>query len=263
MRKYFYLFKSEVMSSLQYIVSVFVNFIVFFLLIFVFLCLWQYMYADPEELINGYSMHQMMWYLIATESLYTVVGGRKFCRKIAEDVKGGNISYNLNKPYSYIEYRLFSHLGEILVKGLVFLSGAIILGAVFTGQLPHLSLGEVLAVAVSFVLSYIISTIVMIVLGLFSFFIEDSSPLYWLYSKFILVFGTIFPIEFFPVIVQPLLRYSLIYVVSYGPANLLVDFGWEKFLNVTIAQIIYIGIVYGLATLIYRKGVKKLNVNGG
>ena len=48
---------------------------------------------------------------------------------------------------------------------------------------------------------------------------EDASPLYWIYSKFILVLGTLFPIEYFPKVLQPIINLSPIYVVSYGPAK--------------------------------------------
>ena len=40
-------------------------------------------------------------------------------------------------------------------------------------------------------------------------------------------------------------------------------FGWNKFFIVIGAQLIYLAIAFGIATLLYRKGVKKLNVNGG
>ena len=75
--------------------------------------------------------------------------------------------------------------------------------------------------------------------------------------------GTIFPIEYFPTFLQPILTYSPIYVVSYGPAKLFVDFSFSDFISVFVAQIIYVFIGYILCTLIYKKGVKNLNVNGG
>ena len=263
MRKYYYIFKAEIMSSLQYIVSTLLNFLVFSLIIYVFMCLWRYLYSDPSELINGYNMHQMMWYLIATETLYTALGGRKFCRKISEDVKGGNITYNLNKPYSYIGYSLSSHLGEITIKAIIYISCAFLMGVIYTGQLPQLTPLSALGVVLSFTISYVISSLLIICIGLLAFFVENSSPFYWIYSKFILVFGTLFPIEFFPAIIQPFIRYSVIYAISYGPANLFVDFAWNKFFIVIGAQIVYLCIAYGIASLLYRKGVKKLNVNGG
>ena len=83
------------------------------------------------------------------------------------------------------------------------------------------------------------------------------------YSKMILVVGTIFPIEYFPQALQPIIKFSPIYVVSYGPAKLFVDFSFMNWVNITIAQFIYLGIAFLICHGIYYKGVKKLNVNGG
>ena len=82
-------------------------------------------------------------------------------------------------------------------------------------------------------------------------------------GKFILILGTIFPIEYFPNLIQGILKFSPIYVVSYGPAKLFVDFSFDNALSILIAQIIYIIISYLLCLIIYKKGAKRLNVNGG
>ena len=79
----------------------------------------------------------------------------------------------------------------------------------------------------------------------------------------ILVLGTLFPIEFFPEAVQSVLKYSPVYVVSYGPARMFVNFSWNDVVTIVVAQLIYIFIAYLLCYLIYKKGVRKLNVNGG
>ena len=41
MKKYLYIYKSEIMTNLQYITDVFISFIAFTLLIFIFLYLWN------------------------------------------------------------------------------------------------------------------------------------------------------------------------------------------------------------------------------
>lgn len=263
MRKYLFIFKSELMSNLQYVFDIFVGFIGYFIMLFILFNLWEYMYSDPSELINGYTMSQMTWYVIITEILWMTLGGRKLCRKICNDVRGGNIAYNINKPYSYIGYSLFSHLGGIALKGLIYTILGMIMGFCFLGEFPTINIFSIVAVLITGILATIISILLITFIGLFSFIIEDANPFYWLYSKFILVLGTIFPIEYFPAVMQPILTFSPIYVVSYGPAKLFVDFSWSNFLSVLIAQIIYVIIGYLLCTLIYKKGVKNLNVNGG
>ncbi|MEE3343145.1 MAG: ABC-2 family transporter protein [Bacilli bacterium] len=263
MKKYLYIYKSELMTNLQYKIDIIFSFIGYFIHIFIFLNLWKYIYSNPEELINGYSMTQMVWYVIITEFLYTILGGRKLAKKISDDVKGGNIAYNINKPYNYILYSLSNHLGSITIKSVFFLVLGLLTGYIFLGSIPNLNILQFLIVLLSCVLATIISTLLIIFIGLFSFHVEDSSPFYWLYSKFILVLGTLFPIEFFPKVVRSIVTYSPIYVVSYGPAKLFVDFNYNKCIPIFISQLIYILISYLLCTIIYKKGVKNLNVNGG
>lgn len=251
------------MSNLQYLFNILAGFISYFMLLFIFLNLWQYIYSDQSEIINGYTMNQMIWYVIITEILWSILGGRKLCRKICEDVRGGNIAYNINKPYNYIGYSLASHLGSVVVKAIMYIIMGMTVGFIFLGEFPNLNILSILAVLLTGILATVISTLLIICIGLFSFVIEDANPFYWLYSKLILVVGTIFPIEYFPSVIQPILQASPIYVVCYGPAKLFVDFSWTNFSSVFIAQLIYIIIAYSLCSLMYKKGVKNLNVNGG
>ena len=109
----------------------------------------------------------------------------------------------------------------------------------------------------------VISSLLIILIGLFSFVIEDANPIFWIHSKIILILGTLFPVEYFPAFLQPLIIASPIFVTCYGPARLFVNFTWETCASVIMAQIIYVIAIYLLCSLIYRKGVKRINVNGG
>lgn len=102
-----------------------------------------------------------------------------------------------------------------------------------------------------------------IVISILSFWIEDSTPFHWVYDKMILVIGTLFPIEMFPKFLQPIIKCTPIFVVTYGPAKLLIDFNMESFIEIFIAQILYLIISMSIVGFLYSKGVKKLNVNGG
>jgi len=263
MKKYLFIFKSEVMTNLQYVFNIVTGFIGYFLILFVFLNLWKYIYSDPNQVINGYTMKQMVWYVIITEVLWGSLGGRNLSKKICNDVRSGNISYNMNKPYSYIGYLLSSHLGSLAIRFLLYVLLGMIVGFMFLGSFPNLNLLSFLCVLLTSILATVISTLLITSIGLLSFFIEDAHPFYWLYSKVILVLGTIFPIEYFPKMIQPILNYSPVYVVSYGPAKLFVDFSLNSFVSIVFAQIIYIFISYLICSLMYKKGVKNLNVNGG
>ena len=89
---------------------------------FIFLHIWSYIYSDPKEIINGYTMNQMIWYIMITEVLWYVSAGKRYCKKNVEDVRGGNIAYNISKPYNYIIYSLSAHLGSRLVSAVLYTS---------------------------------------------------------------------------------------------------------------------------------------------
>ena len=95
MKKYLYIFKSELMTNLQYIFDILGGFITYIIMITIFLYLWSYIYQDPNELINGYSMSQMIWYVIVTEIVWMSLGGRGLSKNICHDVRSGNITYNI------------------------------------------------------------------------------------------------------------------------------------------------------------------------
>ena len=82
MRKYIYIYKSELMSTFQYVINILFRLINFILFIFIFMNLWNYIYDNPNELINGYSKTQMIWYVMITEIIWGAIEGRKYCRKI-------------------------------------------------------------------------------------------------------------------------------------------------------------------------------------
>ena len=263
MKKYLYIYKSEIMTNLQYAFDIFIGFISYCIMIFIFLNLWEYIYSDPSEIINGNRINQMIWYVVVTEILWMSLGGRKLCKKICDDVRSGNIAYNINKPYNYVENSLFNHLGLVTVRFFIVAILGVVLGYIFLNSFPSLNILKVLIVLLSCLLATIINILLIVSIGLISFYIEDANPFFWVYSKMILVIGTIFPIEYFPAVLQPIIKFSPIYVVSYGPAKLFVDFSTNMCIEVLISQFIYLVISFMICHLIYNKGVKKLNVNGG
>lgn len=97
-----------------------------------------------------------------------------------------------------------------------------------------------------------------ILISIISFWIEDSTPFHWIYDKMILLIGTMFPIEMFPQYLRPIIKCTPIYVVTYGPAKLLINFSLQNFVQILLAQIIYLFVATTLTLILYEKGVKKI-----
>lgn len=262
-RKYAVIYRSVLMENLQYAANVAMGFLTYFVFIFIFVKLWGYMYRMPGELIAGYTKEQMIWYVMMTEMMFFGSNAASVAGEAARDIRGGNIAYLMNRPYHYALYVLSKYSGEWSVRLPMYALLAVVLGTVMVGPLPRFRLAAVPAMAVCVVLGLTIHAVFKLCISLFSFWIEDATPFQWLYDKLILVVGVMFPVEIFPRTLQPLLKMTPIYTVCYGPAKLIVDFSPEKCLEILAAQILYLTAGFVLMNLIYRKGVKKLYVNGG
>lgn len=263
MRKYAVIYVSVLMENIQYAGHIAMGFISYFILIFVFINLWNYMYADPGELIAGYTKEQMIWYVMITEMLWFGARSTTITRQAAADIRGGNIVYLMNKPYHYTLYILARYTGEWCVQMPIYALLMVVTGTLLVGNIPNFMPVTLLAAIPCLILGITIHALFKLCISLLSFWIEDSNPFQWLYDKLILVVGTIFPIEIFPESLHALFKASPIYTVCYGPAKLIVDFSPEKCMEVLAAQLLYLLAGCGLMFFIYGKGVKRLYVNGG
>lgn len=263
LKKYLYIYKATLIENLSYIANILLGFINFIVMMFLFLNLWEYIYSDGTQVINGYTMEQMIWYVLIAEVLWFGSRNKILTQEISKDIKTGNIAYNINKPYNYIIYIIFKHLGEITIKLIAFMIVGLIIGIGFIGPIESFSFANIPFIIVSIILGVLINSIIRITISIISFWIEDSTPFHWLYDKLILVIGTLFPIEMFPEFIRPIIKCTPILVVTYGPAKLIIDFSMQNFIQIFIAQILYLLVTIIILGILYSKGVKKLNINGG
>jgi ABC-2 type transport system permease protein len=261
--KYIFIYKTSFLESIQYVLNIIFRFITFFVMIFVFMNLWDYIYSDSSNIIGGYTKSQMIWYVITTEIIWFGSNNRAIMNQITTDIKSGNISYGINKPYHYIIFMITKYFGEITLRFVMFIMVGGLLGYLFVGPIDGFKWYRLPLIILITLLGLLINISIRMIISILSFWMEDSTPFHWVYDKFIIVLGTIFPVEVFPLWARGIITMSPIYVVNYGPAKLTVDFSSEVFHKVIVAQIIYVTISFGLLMFLYKKGVKKLNVNGG
>ena len=263
MRKYMVVYRSVVMEHLQYGAQIAVGFISYFIIIFIQIYLWNYMYGESGALIAGYTKQQMIWYVMITEIIWFGTRTTTVTKQAAGDIKNGNIAYMINKPYHYALYILTKYTGEWSIRLPIYAALAGCMGMLMVGGLSGFRPAALIAALPVMILGVTINGVFKLSISLISFWTEDSNPFQWLYDKLLLVIGTIFPLEVFPVPLQPLFKMTPIYTVCYGPAKLLVDFSREKYIEILLAQALYLACGLGVVLLLYNRGVKKLYVNGG
>ena len=263
MRKYLHVMKTTFNDTLQYSSSLIFRFIGFAVVMSVLISLWNFLYSDPNTLINGYTFNQMIWYLLLAEIITFGSGSKVATDEIKNTIKSGNIAYQVTKPYNFILFTICKFLADTIIRFILFLIVAVILGLIFAGPIENFNLISLIPAIPVFLLAVLIFGMVRILISLSAFWVEDSHPFQMVYQKIVLIFGVLFPLEMFPKIIQTIIRFTPVYGVSYGPAKLMIDFNLDILISVLTSQIITVIVVGILLAIVYRRGVKKLNVNGG
>lgn len=107
----------------------------------VLLCfLWTAIYRQPNasETINGFTLPQMITYLLTAKIVQQLVGGSQAFWIVVDDIREGNIAMQLIKPISY-RYRVFASSLGVYISNLLmafiplYLVATIVLSLIFGG----------------------------------------------------------------------------------------------------------------------------------
>lgn len=262
MKKYKEITKMVILEQAQYVFNKLAGIIMYGLFIFIFLQLWKYMYTG-KDYIEGYTLNQMVWYVAITELIWNITRPRSLRKETTRDIKSGKIAYILNKPYDFVNYLLAKNAGNVILSTLLYSTIGILITVVIAGPLATFKLESIPFIFITYINSAIVTALVYILLSMFAFWFEDNEPFFWIYEKFVLLVGVLFPIEIFPKVLQPIIKFSPIYSTNYAVAKMFCDFNFDKFIEILVFQVGYIILLYLLCKVVYRKAEKKLSVNGG
>lgn len=262
-RKYSQVTKITMANSLVYFWNFLSKNLFFIFIMFIYLMLWRAIYEQKgAALIGGLSLNAMIWYLIFTELV--TLSRTDLYLQVNDDVKNGNIAYLLTKPVNYVFYCFSYFLGEIGIKLLTNALIGIAIGLIYAGVLKNFSLINLPFIILSLLVGCTINFFVYLSLALTSFWLEDNTAFFWIYSKLIFTLGgMLVPVDLFPKWLQSLSRCLPFVYVTYIPAKLAVDFSFNNFCNQFLIQLLYLAAFFALSMILYRKGAQRLNVNGG
>lgn len=256
MRKYIEIFKYSMKTQLKFILDYFVSLISFGIHIFVFNELWDYILKGKE--VAGYTREELIWYIIIAE--FITYSTFKSYKKIGEMVKNGTIANMLIKPVDFINYTIAENL-SVYVKALVNAVFAIVLGLILVGPIDVTVQGIIFTVIAS-IIGVFIGILIQTFVGLIAFFTEENSSFWLIIQKF--TFFLVFtPLEFYPEIVQKIFSVLPTTYLIYAPARIFTRFEIGEAIVLLGLEILSGLVLYGIIRLMYMKGVRKINVNGG
>jgi ABC-2 type transport system permease protein len=232
------------------------------LLIYVFVQLWHTTYgALGVPTLGGFDVAQMVWYFAFAEAI--IMSSPRSWGKIDREVKSGDLAYRLNKPYHYLGYLAAEDTGERLVRFLLNLAIGAVVCLALVGPIAFepLALLTTLPLLVgAWALDFLGSCLV----GLLSFWIEDTFAFSFIYNRLVLLLGgTLLPLNLFPDPIRGIAEWLPFGSMVYGPARNFVHFDPAFFGDMLLRQIITIAIFTTIALLTFRAGTRRVNINGG
>jgi ABC-2 type transport system permease protein len=228
----------------------------------VFMALWSTAYGvSGQSELEGFSLVDMVWYLAMTETV-TLSTSRIFF-EIAEQVRAGDLAYTLARPLSYPYFQVANSLGGSAPRLVMNLAVAALVVSIglrqVAGSWPGLAAFLVLAV-----LALILDALLAVLIGLAAFWLEEITPLFWIYHKLLFTVGGLFlPLELFPEALQNAVRWLPFQFIAYAPARAFVKFDPGFFLQSLAGQVVYIGVLAGLLSLVWWRARRRLVVHGG
>ncbi len=229
--------------------------------IFVFVQLWKVTYAAQGEVINGFRLAEMIWYLVATEGI--ILSMPRVHAVLEQEVKDGDLALRLNKPYSYLGFHYASALGEALLK----LATLLLVG----GGTAYLLVGgfdfrwEGLPVLLLlFLTTHALNFFYIATVGLMSFWVEEVLGLHLLFDRLKWILGgMLIPIDVYPDAARRVVEWLPFRHMIGGPAQLFVKFSWTGAGELLLNQAVWL-VIFGLiCTGVYRLGVRRVDLNGG
>jgi len=257
MKKYLAFFTTVVKNEISMLYDNLGTIISFIIHISVFCLLWEFVLGD--KLLAGYTREKLIWYVIFGESIIYSYHG--YFKTVSRQVENGDIAYDMSKPYNYILRILSEGIGLLPFTIALFLVGSII-GLIVAGTL-NINLIGIICSLIVVAVACVLLLAIHIIVGLMSIWVgKDTSSIWLIAQKFMLIFAFT-PIELMPKFLQlPLLCLPTTHII-YTPSKLLIDFSYVRFFKSLFIYEFSAGIILAIIFLIiYLKGVKKLNVNG-
>jgi ABC-2 type transport system permease protein len=261
MKKYWYIFETQVINSLAYPGELVGRSLMMIPFMWIFYQLWKVTFAAAgTDSLNGLTLQNTIWYLMMAETIE--LARPPLARSIAENVRDGSIAYMLNKPYDFMLYQFSNSMGETVFRAFtnMLVGGAIVWWLAGPPPDPRNWPLALVAVVGAWVLHFCVNAMI----GLAAFVTEDVAPFVWMFQKLAFIFGGLMiPIDFYPQWLQTLSRLLPFSSMIYGPARLFVKPDAALYVQILGLQFAWIAGLLILLTLAYRRGLAYLAVNGG
>ena len=206
--------------------------------------------------------NEMVWYLSTTE--WIVLSSPMLFLQIQEDVRRGDVTYQLLRPVSYIGAMLARGAGMLCVRLPVIGVAAFAWAYAFTGTAP--SLQSLLVLAPVAFLAALLLTSLHLGIGLAAFQLAEVSPLYWVTQKALFVLGGLMlPLEVYPAWLRTIAASTPFPSMLASPAGLLLGPAplLLEVLALVLRLLLWLSVTLFVWSALFRRATRSLELGGG
>jgi ABC-2 type transport system permease protein len=225
--------------------------------------LWQTVYAG-EEAIQGFTWTQMRSYILLSYAVNMMVSFNSAGRMMTP-IRTGEIAQDLLRPLDYLYNQLAMTLGAAVIEGGLSAIITLLLGVLYFGILPPVSLPALLLFLVSIFLGFLVKFLVTFLTTLLCFWTINSLGLLWAHAAVINLFsGMLIPLAFFPGWLRTLAEWLPFQAMVYTPVMIYLGrFQGAAVFQALLVQIVWVGLLWWGARFLWSKAIRALDVQGG
>jgi ABC-2 type transport system permease protein len=266
MKKYWHVINIGIQNTLVYRVNFLFRAVFGLIPLIAIISVWRTIYSGQQSDISGYNIGQMISYYLVVTIVDSLTAVAEDDWQIAGDIKDGNISQFMLKPIDYLTYRLcLFGSGRLIYTAVAFVPVALFIFFqrkyfVFPAN------GETwFWFTISICLTGLLQFLLSFSMALLAFWLTEVSTLIFiLYAFEYLAGGHLFPLDILPPALAKALFFTPFPYQLYFPVSIYVGktSGAPLYQGMVI-QLLWVLAAYGLARLMWARGVRKYSAVGG
>ncbi len=225
----------------------------------IFAHLWKIAAAKTGAV--NFKPEQLLWYIALNE--WVLIAIPDIQEDMEHDLTSGRLAYLLPRPISYLGATFAEACGTLSVNLLVLGCVTFLFTWWQTGALPFQPVALLVTIMVGFA-SGVIAVMFRMLIGLSAFWLREVSPAFWIWEKLLFMLGGLMlPLTVYPQWIQTLAHFTPFPSILGQRSALVLDFSLNT--SMTLIALLMGWGIFGLTCLllVYRKGLRILNIEGG
>jgi ABC-2 type transport system permease protein len=266
MKKYWHVINIGIQNTLVYRVNFLFRAVFGLIPLIAIISVWRTIYSGQQAEISGYSIGQMISYYLAVTIVDALTAVAEDDWQIAGDIKDGNISQFMLKPIDYLTYRLcLFGAGRLIYTAVAFVPVALFIFFQRKYFVFPATAETWLWFGISICLTGLLQFLLSFSMALLAFWLTEVSTLIFiLYAFEYLAGGHLFPLDILPPALAKALFFTPFPYQLYFPVSIYVGktSGASLYQGMAV-QFFWVLAAFGLARLMWARGVRKYSAVGG